>query len=242
MPHNGTEIPLSIQKTMTHEALKRVDTDWFLNQLYQFAEKMGFYILQPRYSRYVIDLNRSKDNISLYPGQDTTELCPTTTFTHQAIYKKHFVLSNAMIQERIHDYWDPYHHVLQKILKAMRKQLDHVILFEAHSIASKVPRFFDGVLPDFNFGTQDQQTCGSSLNSFITHWQPQGYTKIVNGRFKGGYITRKYANPKKGIHSMQLELSQATYMNESLLSYDIKKAEKLQIQLEDFFISLQAHQ
>ncbi len=226
MPHNGIKIPEVIAKTMTPDALEMVDTDWYLDKLYNFALAEGAWMIDPRYSRYVIDLNRSKDNLSLYPGQDTTELCPTSTFDKKPIYH-HETPSESDIQSRVLSYWQPYHSEVKNCLELMKKQYGKALLFEAHSIKSEVPRFFDGKLTDFNFGNYNHMSCSDELTRLIEDWQPNGYSKIINGRFKGGYLTRQYGKPKKGIHSLQLELSQATYMDEPELNYNVSKAERV---------------
>ncbi|PCI64418.1 MAG: N-formylglutamate deformylase [Gammaproteobacteria bacterium] len=234
MPHNGIEIPETIAKNMTNEALKLVDTDWYLDKLYDFAVTEGAWIINPRYSRYVVDLNRPKDDLSLYPGQDTTELCPTTTFSKKAIYKRQGP-SEKEIQQRVHNYWQPYHSEVEKCLELMKKQHGMALLFEAHSIKSEVPRFFDGKLTDFNFGNYNQLSCSEQLTKLIEDWEPKEYSKVINGRFKGGYLTRQYGDPQNGIHSLQLELSQATYMDELGLTYNESKAKQVKVELLSMF-------
>ena len=234
MPHNGMEIPESIAETMTEDALKMVDTDWYLDKLYDFAVTEGAWIINPKYSRYVIDLNRPKDNLSLYPGQDTTELCPTTTFGKKAIYTLQKP-SDKEIKERVIKYWQPYHSEVEKCLELMKKEHGIALLFEAHSIKSEVPRFFDGKLTDFNFGNYNQVSCSEQLTELLEEWQPKGYSKVINGRFKGGYLTREYGDPQNGIHSLQLELSQATYMDEIELTYNKIKAKQVKVELLSMF-------
>jgi N-formylglutamate deformylase len=236
MPHNGTLIPESISAHMTEHALRMTDTDWFLDQLYDFAKTMGCSIIEPLYSRYVIDLNRSKEDTNLYPGQDTTELCPTTCFDKRPIYQEAKQPSKAEIMQRIEVYWQPYHQKLAATIEQLKQQYGYVLLFEAHSIKSVVPRFFEGKLADFNFGNFDQKSSSTQLTKLIENWQPpEEYTKVFNQRFKGGYITRYYANPMDGVDTLQLELSQATYMNESDLSYNETKANEVLTVLKDLF-------
>ena len=235
MPHNGTEIPETILSRMTESARKIVDTDWFLDQLYGFAREQGCYILCPTYNRYVIDLNRPQDDESLYPGQDTTELCPTTQFDKSPIYLDGDVPNQAEIAQRIKAYWVPYHSQLQQALTTIKQNFGGVLLFEAHSIKSRVPRFFDGQLPDFNFGNYNNTTCSQKLTERLENWKPNGFSKVLNGRFKGGYITREYGRPEENIHSIQLELSQATYMDEDKLCLDQQKCTKVKPELKQMF-------
>ncbi|MBV1911602.1 MAG: N-formylglutamate deformylase [Kangiellaceae bacterium] len=235
MPHNGISIPGYIKNSFTSSALKLVDTDWFMDKLYQFAVEQGCYLISPKFSRYVIDLNRPKNNKNLYPGQDTTSLCPINQFDHQPIYKPGKEPSPIEIQRRVDLYWEPYHSKLQLTLNQLKEKFGTVLLFEAHSIKSQVPRFFEGQLPDFNFGDFNHESCAKELSDSVDNWSLTGYSKVLNGRFKGGYITREYGNPEQGVHALQLELSQATYLNESTLEYDTQKAFKVSRGLEHMF-------
>ena len=235
MPHNGVLVPDDILLNMTNSAKRLVDTDWYLDRLYQFAVDQGCYLIKPKYSRYVIDLNRSDKNENLYPGQNTTELCPTTQFSLESIYRQGYLPEQHEIERRISNYWLPYHSQLKHTLCEIKERFGAVLLFEAHSIKSRVPRFFDGKLPDLNFGTFGGKSCASSLGSNLAEWNPSNYCKVVNGRFKGGYITRAYGDPVNNVHSVQLELSQAAYMNEEKLEFDQKKANRVIPVLQEMF-------
>jgi len=235
MPHNGVLVPDDILLKMTESAKRIVDTDWYLDRLYQFAINQGCYLIKPKYNRYVIDLNRSKKDENLYPGQDTTELCPTSQFSKRKIYRDGHEPDQKEIERRIEKYWQPYHAQVASILEQIKDKFGIALLFEAHSIKSEVPRFFEGQLPDFNFGTYNGKSCSELLEQSLSGWQPKGYSVVTNGRFKGGYITRAYGNPCKNIHSIQLELSQATYMNEDKLKFDQDKANRVTPALQEMF-------
>jgi N-formylglutamate deformylase len=220
MPHSGTFMPSAVQARMTEAALRLPDTDWHIPQLYDFLEEIGASVLQATHSRYFIDLNRSPDGRPLYPGQDNTELCPTTTFDGQPVYKPGQVPPDVEVAERRDLIWQPYHDRLANELAGMRERHGIALLWDAHSIKSEVPRFFDGKLPDLNLGTGDGLAAGESLVDLLLAVardaeENLGYTHVLNGRFKGGYITRYHGRPRTGIHAVQLELSQATYMDEA---------------------------
>lgn len=234
MPHNGQEIPDDIASTMTNIALKVPDTDWYMDRLYDFAQDLGVSIIKPTYSRYVIDLNRNIDGINLYPGANSTELCPTTAFDLSPLYKTGQKPDESEIQRRINLYWRPYHEAISATLAEMRSQFDHVILLDAHSIMSEVPRFFEGQLPDFNFGSANGASCRIELIDKIKQLDLSPYSSVVNGRFKGGYITRAYGCPENRVHAVQLELSQHTYMNEPSDQYNVQKATKVKEKLQGF--------
>lgn len=220
MPHTGIKIPNDIAKKMTPEALQLKDTDWFIDVLYNFSHSLGANVLKPNYSRYVIDLNRGIDGLNLYPGANSTELCPISTFNLSPIYTEITALPDDVIKSRIIQYWQPYHMCLRETLAQLKAEYGYAILLDAHSILSEVPRFFDGELPDFNFGTANGASCSPQLTEEIQSLDYTPYTHVTNGRFKGGYITRKYGDPKNNIHAIQLELSQKTYMNEKSLAYN----------------------
>jgi len=234
MPHNGQLIPQDIAVTMTDCALKVADTDWYIDKLYDFAKAMGIYTLTPKCSRYVIDLNRNISGEPLYAGADNTELCPTTSFDLSPLYLARQQPSTQEIQRRIEQYWQPYHQAIAETLRQLKQQYEKVVLLDAHSILSQVPRFFSGTLPDFNFGSADGLSCDKKLLNSIGKINLAPYTSVFNGRFKGGYITRAYGAPANNIHAIQLELSQHTYMDEPGNHYNKQKAAQVKVQLKSF--------
>ena len=233
MPHNGQAIPDDIALTMTDSAKKVADTDWYKDRLYDFAHALGAYILIPKYNRYVIDLNREPHGEDLYPGQNSTELCPTSAFDLTPLYLKGKEPNQQEIQRRIRLYWQPYHKAIQSTLAEIKANFGHAVLLEAHSILSHVPRFFEGQLPDFNFGTNNNTSCASALTEAIEQINYSPYSQVTNGRFKGGFITRNYGQPANNIHAIQLELSQRTYMNEPSNEYNEALAAQVKPKLKD---------
>lgn len=217
IPHAGTRIPVDIASAMTPIAREVDDTDWHLERLYEFAVEMGASFLVPANSRYVIDLNRPPDGANLYPGRDTTGLCPVDTFNSEPLYPEGGAPTDAQIAERCEKYWRPYHDALAGELARLKAGHGKALLWEAHSIRSHVPRFFDGRLFDFNFGTAGGESAVAGLaerpEAMVV--EQGNYTAVANGRFKGGYITRHCGKPQDGIHAVQLELSQITYMEET---------------------------
>lgn len=218
IPHMGTHIPPAIAARMRPVALEVHDTDWHLDRLYDFAKGMGASILMATHSRYVIDLNRPQDGASLYPGQNVTGLCPVDEFDETPLYVEDGEPNETEIQQRVASYWRPYHDQLATELKRLRAQHGTAVLWDAHSIRSVVPRFFEGSLPNFNLGTADGASCSEVLASellAIAQSIPD-QSAVLNGRFKGGHITRNYGDPAKGIHAVQLELTQCSYMMETM--------------------------
>lgn len=227
MPHIGVNIPNDVSALMTPQALKRVDTDWYVDKLYSFAHEFGANIIKTKISRYVIDLNRGIDGVNLYPGANSTELCPTSTFDLSPIYLHGKSPSAEEIKRRINEYWLPYHNEIKQALARTKAEFGYVILLDAHSILSEVPRFFEGKLPDFNWGTANGRSCSPLILDALKNLNYESYSVVSNERFKGGYITREYGEPKNNIHAIQLELSQRTYMNEGELIFSEDLAEQV---------------
>lgn len=230
LPHDGSEIPPEIAEKMTAEARIAPDTDWHVGQLYDFARGLGFSVLRPRWSRYVVDLNRPPDGAALYPGKSETGLCPTSTFACESIYLPGQEPATQEIQARLERYWRPYHDALGEALAELRAHSDQVLLWEGHSIVGTCPLFFTGRLPDYNLGTADGSSCGTHVQSVLEAGLRQaGVDHAVNGRFKGGYITRRYGQPARGIHAVQMELVQSNYMDEGApFNYRTDRAEGVQ--------------
>jgi N-formylglutamate deformylase len=216
MPHIGTEIPEELQADYVPRALAAEDTDWHLARLYNCLPQMGATVLRPRYSRYVIDLNRPPDDAPMYPGASNTELCPTRFFNGDALYREGRAPSSEERKRRRSLYWQPYHDALRSQLNRLKAEHGFVLLWDAHSIRSKIPWLFEGVLPDLNIGTAG----GASANPSITQATADAAARygdvshVVNGRFKGGYITRHYGDPAGHVHALQLEMCQGLYMSE----------------------------
>ena len=235
MPHTGTFLPPDISVRLTPAALKLPDTDWHLERLYDFVDKLGASVMIATHSRYAIDLNRPPDDASLYPGQDTTGLCPLDTFDREDLYREGQQPGASEIQRRVETCWEPYHAALQGELDRLREEFDRLVLWDAHSIRSVLPRFFQGRLPDLNLGSAGGSACDQSLaQRLLQIAQKHGsYTAVLNGRFRGGYITRRYGRPSEGVHAIQLELAQLTYMQEEYpYSFDDARAGTLRPLLE----------
>lgn len=231
-PHVGTEIPASLAARMTAAACQVSDTDWWVGRLYDFAADIDASVIRARYSRYVIDLNRDPEGKSLYPGQTTTDLCPVDTFDGQPLYQPGNEPNASEISARRRDYFAPYHAALLDALDAARRRHGYAILYDCHSIRSVVPRLFEGALPTFNIGTNSGRSCASVIEAAVATAcaAAQGYSVAVNGRFKGGWITRHYGAPEENIHAVQMELAQCAYMDElPPWRYDQKKAARLKI-------------
>ena len=236
MPHAGTHVPAEIAQDFTAEAQQVPDTDWHMPQLYAFAKAMGASLLAATHSRYVVDLNRPPNGESLYPGQSVTGLCPVDTFADTPIYQdRRQAVADAEVERRKGLYWQPYHDQLQAERERLLAVHGKVVLWDAHSIRSVLPRFFEGKLPDLNLGTADGKSCDPALANALleTAQQAQGYTAVLNGRFKGGYITRHYGDPARNIHAVQLEMTQCSYMQETLpFDYLPERAAGIQPTLE----------
>ena len=241
MPHTGTDISKDIEQRLVSPWLARKDADWWIEKLYDFAPGMGATVLRTTISRTVIDVNRDPSGRSLYPGQNTTELCPTTTFDGEPLYRDGMYPNEREIAERQARYFEPYHAALNAEIARLRGLHGKIALFEAHSIRSVVPRLFDGELPNFNIGTNSGASCAAELTRSVeTICASTNISSVTNGRFKGGYTTRHYGQPADGIHAIQLELADRGYMDEPEkpspenwpTRYDESRAAKLRVVLK----------
>lgn len=217
MPHVGSAIPEDQHERYAPRALASEDSDWHLERLYgALAEELGASLIVPHYSRYLIDLNRPPEDTPMYPGAANTELCPTRFFTGEPLYRPGRAPDAAEQQRRIQRYYLPYHRALNAELQRMKALYGHALLFDAHSIRSELPWLFEGRLPQLNLGTAEGRSCDLGLTAALGELlaAQTRYTSVVNGRFKGGFITRHYGRPAEGQHVVQLEMCQCCYMHE----------------------------
>jgi N-formylglutamate deformylase len=230
LPHDGIALPEDLANRLTPEARGVPDTDWFVSRLYDFARRLGASLLVPVNSRYVVDLNRPPDDLSLYPGQNTTGLCPLQRFSGAPVYLAGQEPTADEVAARVERYWRPYHDALAAELARVRARHGRAVLWEGHSIRSTVPFLFDGRLPDFNLGTAAGASCAPERQARIEAVMAaqDHYTWVANGRFKGGYITRHYGRPGEGVDAVQLELAQCTYMDEATGRYQPERAANVQ--------------
>ena len=235
LPHDSSFIPADIAMRMHPAARLSPDTDWHVGRLYEpLAQALGASVLKPLASRYVIDLNRPIDGHLLYPGQNETGLVPGIGFDGEPLYLDAEAPERSEVQRRINNYWQPYHQALAQELARLCAEHGRAVLWEGHSIRSQVPMLFDGRLPDFNLGTAAGASCGGVLQSQLqTCLESQSHFSFaVNGRFKGGYITRHYGDPANAVQAVQLELAQLNYMDEASFEYDTERAPAVQELIE----------
>jgi formiminoglutamase len=215
MPHTGTDLVGGIDARVESLWLARKDADWWVDKLYDFAESLGATVLRTNISRTVIDVNRDPSGISLYPGQATTELCPTTTFDGELLYRAGFAPDAQEIAARRERWFDPYHRALSAEIARLREQHGTVVLYDCHSIRSRIARLFTGRLPNFNIGTNSGASCAPELTARVAAiCDATPFERVTNGRFKGGYTTRHHGRPAEGVHALQMELACRGYMHE----------------------------
>lgn len=221
LPHTGTHIPAPIAERCASLAIARRDADWWIDQLYDFARQLGATIVQTQISRTVIDVNRDPSGVSLYPGQATTDLVPLTTFDGVPLWLSGHEPTSEEVTTRRRQYFDPYHNALRAEINRLRRSHTHIVLYDCHSIRSRIPRLFDGELPIFNIGTNSGRSCDARLEASISAIATaSGHSSVANGRFKGGYITRVHGDPARGVHAVQMELACRGYMREPLGEID----------------------
>ena len=214
-PHTGTLLPEALADDYSSPWLARRDTDWWVDHLYDFAAALGATTVRTSVSRSVIDVNRDPSGASLYPGQNTTGLCPLTTFDDEPLYRPGREPDTAEIARRRTTWFDPYHTALAAEIARLRERHAAVVLYDAHSIRSRIPFLFEGELPQFNLGTAAGTSCAAALADAVeTVCADSGLSHVRNGRFKGGWITRRYGDPAAGVHALQMELACRGYMHE----------------------------
>lgn len=236
IPHAGTRLPDVLTDQFMPAARLLPDTDWFVDRLYDFLTETPVGLLCAEYSRYVVDLNRGRDDAPLYSEHLATGLFPRQTFAGEPIYAPGHEPSPEMLQTRIDRFWNPYHDLLSSELERLRDEFGFAVLWDAHSVRSRVPRLFDGELPQLNLGTNDGRSCEHRLaDGVMACLSESDFTVVSNGRFKGGYITRNYGNPAGRVHALQLEVAQRCYMDEADSTYAPAAAEKLRQLLRGVF-------
>jgi len=229
IPHVGTDLTPEVEAGLSDAARPLPDTDWHLTQLYDFAGKLGASVLGARYSRFVIDLNRPPDDKPLYTTA-TTGLYPDILFDGTPAFQSGKAPGQEQKAFALSEIWRPYHEKIGDELKRLKQRFGYAVLFDAHSIRGHIPRLFEGDLPDFNIGTNEGKSADAGLTQSLAEiCSVPGYRHVVNGRFKGGYITRNYGDPANGIHAIQLELAQRTYMQEAL-PFDYVEAQAVKVQ------------
>ena len=231
IPHSGRRVPGPIAARMTAAARELPDTDWRVDELHDFALNLGATVVRANYNRYVVDLNRPPDGASLYPGQAATGLCPATRFDGGAVYAPGREPDAAEIERRRMKFWQPYHDRLEAELERVRGQHGKAVLYDCHSIAAVVPRLFAGRLPALNLGTNRGRSCARAVQErVVAVLAGSGYEFAVNGRFIGGFITRRYGQPGRDLHALQMEIAQDTYMHGAAPeTYSRSRAARLRI-------------
>lgn len=243
IPHVGTALPSQVLPQLTTVARALPDTDWYVDRLYDFALERGATVLAAHFSRYVVDLNRPPDDTALYPGRLSTGLCPLRTFAGEPLYQDATrALRSWELDLRRRQYWRPYHEALAAAIEDVHRRWGYVLLLDAHSIRSRVPRLFSGRLPDINLGTDDGRSCDYALVQPLLEilGSQNRFSFVLNGRFKGGYITRHYGAPARGVHALQIELAQTAYMDEAAHQYEESRAAVLKPLLSELLDAMLA--
>jgi len=230
LPHSGTALPVGMRDRLTEIGRTLPDTDWHIDRLYAFAELLPATTVTAAFSRYVIDVNRDPAGTSLYPGQATTELVPTTTFAGDPLYRAGEAPDAAEIEARKRTYFTAYHEALTEQIERVKARHGLALLYDCHSIKSHIPRLFEGELPALNLGTNGGRSCAPALQQALEARMAESpYSHATNGRFKGGWITRHYGNPALDVHAVQMELALRSYMHEDPpYAFDHDKAQALQ--------------
>jgi formiminoglutamase len=241
-PHTGTDVPSAIWDRLNDNGRLLADTDWHIHRLYD-GLLPDVTTVRATFHRYVIDANRDPQGVSLYPGQNTTGLIPETDFDGKSIWKQGAAPTEADTTDRLRDFHAPYHAALATEIERVKSIHGIAMLYDCHSIRSHIPFLFEGTLPDFNIGTDMGRTCAPDIEEAVLDVTAaaSGYTSVLNGRFKGGWTTRFYGRPETGVHAIQMELAQSTYLAAEALpfAYHPTKAERLRVHLKDILTRIE---
>ena len=242
IPHDGRLLSDDTKKSFKEKFLELPDTDWHMNRLYESFRDTQWNIISANFSRYVVDLNRSSDGTKLYKNYQSTGLCPIKSFSGEHLYSDDNEISELTIKRRVESYWKPYHDKIKQTLESIKSKYGYAILWDAHSIKSRIPNLFEGELPNLNIGTNSGESCPNSITESIHKVaNDSGFSVVINDRFKGGYITRHYGKPAENVFAIQMEIAQRTYMNELTLSYDERLSKKLtpilKLMLDTFIVN-----
>lgn len=234
-PHSGTFFPEELRTRYLPSVIDNpMDTDWYINNLYDFAPSLGAIFICSNYSRFVADLNRQPMDEKLYDdGRPETGVVSRHSFSGIPLYIVGQESTPEEIKNRLNQWYHPYYAEIKSQLEKVRKKFGYAIFFDCHSIKRNVSTISDKPFPDLILGTQDGKTChGDIAKAAIDTLQNSPYQLSVNAPFKGGFLTRNFGCPELDIHAIQLEMSQDLYMNEETTSYDREKAEKLRATLK----------
>ncbi len=242
MPHSGLNLTPEVEQGLTDSARKLPDTDWYIPELYQCVEELGASVISANYSRYVVDLNRPSDDKPLYTTK-TTGLFPEILFDSTPVFLEGKAPTEAEHERYKQQIWQPYHSTIEQELARIKAIHGYAILFDAHSIAAQVPMLFEGTLPEFNWGTNQGESCSADIVDAVMNAVSDNYSQVLNGRFKGGFITRGFGKPSENIHAIQLEMSQDTYLNQHALAQgryelDEEKSTAVKAQLKAILTSV----
>lgn len=227
VPHCGTKFPDDLINDYKADLLPPDDTDWMVDKLYDFAPSLGIPLLSAVYSRWVVDVNRDPNNVALYnDGRVITDLCTTTNFLGEPIYKdKRARVAAGEIERRKALYYTPYHQKIEDLLNNALRLFGKVLLWDCHSIRQRVPSIHEGLFPDLILGSADDTSAGGQLQAAVLEsLHESDYSFSKNHPFKGGYITRNFGKPALQQHALQLEMSKVNYMNDDETQYSDQRA------------------
>ncbi len=231
-PHSGRDYTWSfMRKTVLNEHAIRSSEDAFVDQLFECAPEYGATFLKAGAPRAFVDLNRARDELdpALIEGVRRLRhnprvasglgVIPRVVANGRAIYRGKMSLQEA--QERITDYWEPYHEKLQTLLDVAHDRHGQTVLIDCHSMPHEA---MDGVLrsgmrrPDVVLGDRfGAAASGDVVDRIEAAFVTAGFVVTRNAPFAGAYITQAYGKPSKGQHAVQVEIDRSLYMNEKLI-------------------------
>ncbi len=226
VPHAGLAIPDQVRGEMNvpQDGVAR-DADIYVDKLYAGAPARGASMLSARVSRYVIDLNRSEDDVDLQTVPDHP--APRGVQPRGVVWRMSTdgrpllrrPLTHAQLERRLDLFHRPYHGALRSELRRLRERFGFAIVLAGHSMPSvgrslrsdRVTRRAD-VVP----GTRGRSSADTRLIDLVdAHFRQAGLTVRHDDPYRGGFTTAHYGRPAEGIHAIQLELNRGLYVHEA---------------------------
>jgi N-formylglutamate amidohydrolase len=131
----------------------------------------------------------------------------------QEIYDQRISVDDAL--QRIESLYKPYHRALRKVFTRVHREFGAAVLIDCHSMPSATGAKDDRPRADVVLGDRYGTSCvGAVAETIEATLRSLGYVVSRNKPYAGGFITEHYGNPSAGLHSIQLELNRALYMDE----------------------------
>lgn len=231
-PHSGRSYSRAfLQKTVLDELAIRSSEDAFVDLLFADVPHYGAPLLSALAPRAFVDLNRNVTELdpALIDGVPRSGLnprvasglgvIPRVVSGGRQIYRGK--LSRHEADQRLTQYWLPYHNILERLVSENCRLFGHAVLVDCHSmpheaIGSINPRI--GPKPEIVLGDRYGAAAnGDIVDRIEAAFLAAGLTVVRNMPFAGAYVAHHYGRPSLNRHAVQIEIDRSLYMNEKLI-------------------------